>query len=296
MWKKMILNLLSFLNVTSRPNPLFVSNLKNIRYYFKSRKRDPDLAKGDVACIMCTFREEYMVPFALESSKDFVSKYIIVDKDGGTVPTIKECRDNWDLDIEIYVKPDLTLRESRAFAATKIDEPWILVQDGDEVFHTDGPNAIFSLRRYMDRPNIVLCTPIIFLMGDFLHTRSINPQMPPHPFLYHNNGTIRAPDPPKDLLVIDGWKIRLPSVYKFNCRVGPPRSLFLRFKTRGLHRDTGTYLKYKNREDYITKELGIDIDSQLYEWHAKFLSECIPYDENKWGYYPKIIRHHLGRE
>ncbi|MDH5406960.1 MAG: hypothetical protein OEX80_10530 [Candidatus Aminicenantes bacterium] len=145
-----------------------------------------------------------MVPFALESSKVFVSRYIIVDKDGETVPTIKECRDKWDLDIEIYIKPDLTLRESRAFAATKIDEPWILVQDGDEVFHTDGPNAIFYLRRFMDRLNIVLCALLIFLLGDFLHTRSINPQMPPHPFLYRNNGTIRALGPPKDQLVIDG--------------------------------------------------------------------------------------------
>lgn len=213
------------LGFTSRPHPFFFSNLLHLGSCFKSLKRDPSLAVGDVAGLIATWDEGLMIRYALESSKDFVSRYVIIDKDGSTVPYIEECKDAWDLDVEIHVRPELNRRESRAFGITRICEPWILLQDGDEVFHTDGPRSIQSLREFMDRPNVVYCTPIVLLMGDLQHTHPKYPIMPPHPFLYHNNGTIRvrayARTREEDLPIMDGWKIGLPEPYKFNCRIKP---------------------------------------------------------------------------
>jgi len=213
------------LGLTSRPHPFFFSNLLHMGSYFKSLKRNPSLAKGDVACLIVTWDEGLMIRYALESSKDFVSRYVIIDKDGSTVPYIEECRDKWDLDIEIHTKPELNRRESRAFGVKRINEPWILIQDGDEIFHTNGSRKIQSLRKFMDRPNVVYCAPIVILMGDLYHTHRKYPIMPSHPFLYQNNGTIRvsayARKREEDLPIMDGWKIGLPEPYKFNCRIKP---------------------------------------------------------------------------
>lgn len=269
------------------------SNLSNWRYYFKSRHKNPSLTNGDVACIMCTWMEEKMVPLALESSKDFVSRYIVVDKAGGTVPVIESCRDKWDLDMEIYVKPEMSLRECRAFALTRIDEPWILIQDGDEVFHTDGPNSIHGLRKFMDRSNIILTTPMNYLCGDVWHTNSDYPQQPHHMFLYHNNGTLREPGLQRDLPIMNGWKIYLGTPYKFNCLIKSPKRMYLRqFWNEWCHH-TQKYLRYPNIEEYVTEELGIDIETEVEKWYKEYIRSLIPYDEERWGYYPKVIRDYM---
>ena len=106
------------------------------------------------------------------------------------------------------------------YGVQRIDEPWLLLQDGDEVFQTDGPASIHNLRDIMDRPDVVYCAPMVLLWGDLKHTYKNYTIMPPHTFLYQNNGTIRpSKDPRKDHPVISGWKIGLPIPYKFNCHI-----------------------------------------------------------------------------
>lgn len=294
LYKRAARALLFRLGVTSRLNPVSYSNLRNLRCYFMSRRRDPGLARGEVACVMCTWMEERMVSLALESSRAFVSRYVVVDKDGSTVPAIEACRDGWGLDMEIHVKPEMTLREARAFAVSRIQEPWILVQDGDEVFHTDGPSAVEGLRRFMDRPNIVLSAPMNVLCGDLRHTRPDLPQQPPHKFLYHNNGTVRAPNTERDLPTMDGWRIKLPRPYKFNCQVKSPRRMFLRQFWKGWCKDSDAHLRYSSLEDYVAGELGINIDAGLETWYRDYMASLIPYDELRWGYYPEVVRRHLN--
>jgi len=264
--------------------------------FFKSRKKDPQLASSDVACIMCTYKEEEMVQLAIESTKDFVSRYVVVDKDRSTIPPIEHCRDRWNLNIEIYIKPNLNLRESRAFALTKVDEPWILIQDGDEVFHTDGPNSIFTLRRYMNRPHIYFTAPKNRLVGDFNHTSPTVPQQGPHRFLFHNNGTVRAPKPPADIPVMSGWRITLSKPYIFNCLVKTPRRTFLKQFWRNWNKETSDHTEYTNIERFVIEGLHIDIDTMLETWYEKFMANLIPYEEDRWGYYPKIIRREIRRE
>lgn len=293
--KRFIRDFLFDIGIISRPNPFHLSNLYNLKYYFLSLKRDAELAKGDVVCLMCTWMEEIVAPLAIESTKDFVSRYVIVDKGvGDTVDVIKKCSDEWNLDVDIYVKPELNLRESRAFALEKISEPWVLVQDGDMVFHTDGPLAIANLRKFMDRSNILLSCPMNTLWEDFLSRRNDYVRMGAHPILYHNNGTLRAPDIQHDLPVMDGWMINLGKPYAFNCLVKSPKRMFL----RGFWRkwwDSQMYEKYPNIEDYVTQELNIDVECEAKKYHTDLKLRLLPYDEKKWGYYPKVIRNFIEK-
>jgi len=245
-----------------------IFRFKNFDSFLMSRKKDYKLSKGNVACIMCVYDEQIISPIALESSKDFVSRYIVVDKNGRTIEVLKELKDKWNLDIEFYIKPNLSLRESRYFAVKKINEDWILIQDGDEVFHTDGLNSIFNLRKWMNRPNIYICAKMVVLMRDFKHTSRYRQIQPPHKFLYHNNGTIGLPDINEDLPNINGWRIILPYIFKWNCKIKPLSRIMSQFKRK-----------------------------ISYEELNKLLEESIiKYDVNRWGYYPKVIRERFKNE
>jgi glycosyltransferase involved in cell wall biosynthesis len=116
---------------------------------------------------MYTWNERRTVQLAMESTKDFVDRYIIVDKgsDDGTIEAIEECKDKWQLNVDVYVKPGLWLGEARLFAFNSADEEWILVQDGDEIFHTDGPNSIYNLRKFLKFQDVVYAAPMNVLCG-----------------------------------------------------------------------------------------------------------------------------------
>lgn len=251
-----------------------------------------------VACIICTWDEERTVPLAIESSKDFVDRYVIVDKvsEDNTLEVIKECRDKWNLEMDIYVKPELPLPEAIMFAISKIDEEWILIQDADEIFHTDGPNAIGNLKKLLKFRNVVFCAPMIILAGDFLHTRYPYIQ-PPHPFLFHNNHTFflrRHAGFPGYV----GVRVYLPKVYKFNCRIKSPKRIFLRLNYwKEWCLETNAFKKYRTVEDYAKAKLGIkDLDSYAEKWCEEYYKNVLkPYDEKRYGYYPKIIREYIKR-
>ena len=207
-----------------RTHPFFWDNLYNLKYAFS--RRDEALSKADVTCVIATWNESLTIKYALESSKDFVSKYIIIDKDGSTVEVIKEARDAYNLDLDLYVKPDMNLKQSRDYGFKKAKDPWILTQDGDEIFYTEGERSIHRLREYMTRPDIVLCAPKLLLYGSLRLTMRDHIVMPPHTLLYHNNGTIRQNTSPKgDHQEMDGWRVGLPHPFLFNCRIKRGRTI-----------------------------------------------------------------------
>jgi len=253
----------------------------------------------EIACIMCTWEEKEMAPLAMESSKDFVDRYVIVDRasEDGTIDAIQECRDRWNLDVDIYIEPDLALNEARMFALEKVQEDWVLIQDGDEICHTDGPNAIFNLKKYLRIKNTIFCTPMTILAGDLLHTRS-NYRTPPHPFLYHNNSTFfLRNDRGQDLPGMAGVRIILSRVYKFNCFIKSPKRMFLRQYWKEWCQTTDAYKKYSSLEDYAKKKLGVkDLEPIIKDWYRKYLEDLlVSYDEEKHGYYPKVIREYVRR-
>jgi glycosyltransferase involved in cell wall biosynthesis len=247
---------------------------------------------------MCTWEERQTVPLAIESTKDFVDRYIVVDKDSkdGTIDVIKKCRDEWKLDMDIYNKPNLLLGEARLFAFRKADEDWILIQDGDEIFHTDGPNSIFNLKKLLRFRSVSYAAPMTTIAGDFLHTRKDFPKQPAHPFLHHNNHTfyleIRG-DGPAMVTV----KIYLSKVYKFNCNVKSPERMFLRPYWWEWCIQTDAFKTYRSVEEYAKAKLGTEnLEEHIKKWYKDYYASVLaPYDEKKFGYYPLVIRKYIKR-
>lgn len=258
---------------------------------------------------MCTWNERLMVPLAIESTKDFVDEYVVVDKgsEDGTVNAIEECAERWGLNVHIYVRPDLILRFARLFAIGRADAEWILIQDGDEVFHTDGPNSIFDL--ILDERNAVYLAPMTYLAGDLLHTckqlggKEVARQ-PPHRFLYRNNGTIRLCKDKHgyewlpgddDIPDVDGPEVTLPLVYKFNCNVKSPRKMFMRQYTFGWYKASDAW-KECTIEEYVRRKLGVrDLEPVIERWYREYCSGLERYNEGRYGYYPKVIRDYIKK-
>jgi glycosyltransferase involved in cell wall biosynthesis len=246
---------------------------------------------------MCTWEEEQMAPLGIESTKDFVDRYIVVDKasEDNTVNVIKKCADEWKLNVEIYVKPDLLLRDARMFAIEKVDEDWMLILEGDEVFHTDGPNSIFNLKKLLKYRNVVFLTPQTILAGDLLHTCPPYKQ-PPHSFLYQNNNTFYPAELRRDVPEMIGVKIPLSKVYKFNCRVKSPKRAFLRQYWAEWCQTTNAFEKYGSLEEYVKAKLGSkSLDYYAKEWYDRYMRTLELYDPKKYGYYPKVIREYIDK-
>ncbi len=255
------------------------------------------MAKPAIACVMCTWEESQIAPIAIESAKGFVDRFIVVDKgsEDRTALIIEEFAEKWGLNIDIYVKPDLFLYEARLFAMKKAEEEWILIQDGDEVLHTDGPNGIFNLRRLLKKlRNVTLCAPMTVLMYDFLHTIP-RVYQPPHRFLYYNNrdfietktNNVRKEDLPEMFSV----ELYMQKVYKFNCNVKSDKRMFLRGFWGEWYKATDAHKKYMNLEDYVKAKLGIkDLAPLIEECVRKTTAGLVPYKVDKYGYLPKVIR------
>jgi len=281
------------INKLNKKTNRFVYRLKKTPNPFTRKIENPELSNGEVACVMCVWDEQLMVPLAIESTKEFVSRYIIVDKNGKTAPIIEKYAELWNLNMEIYVRPKLNLREARLYAVSKITEPWILIQDGDEIFHTSGETNIRNLRQYMDQENVIFCTKMTVLMGDLKHTRNSMPFQPPHKFLIHNNGTVKGGLDQDDIPDSDSHLIILNGIWKFNCIIKEPKRQYLRKFWNQWCKETDSYKKYPELEDYIREELGINPDEEYEDWYKEKLESLVPYDEEKFGDYPAVIRRQL---
>lgn len=261
-----------------------------------------------IAAVMCTWEEAQMVSLAVESTKDFVDEYVVVDKDSrdGTADRIRECASEWGLFTRIYNRRDMILRQARLFAVEQTEADWVLIQDGDEVFHTDGPNTILGFRP--ERNVSVYSAPMTYLYGDLRHTaRQFGSAevatQPPHRFLYWRDSV--RPSRKKhgfeglpgddDIPDTDGREVTLPLVYKFNCNAKPPLRLFLRQFWFEWCNETDAW-KTSSLEDYVKRKLKADdLVSVADRWYQETYASLPIYDEGRYGYYPKVIREYLRK-
>ncbi len=151
--------------------------------YFKSFSEPVD--NFDVGCVICVWNESDTVELALESSMHFVSRYVVIDKNGETIPTIKKIENKYGLNIDYYIKPELNLIESRRFGLEKIQETWILILDGDEVLVSE---KLLQKMKYK-HTYIRSCKNIIYPNNK---TEIINNGY--HSILLHNNNTVFVPE------------------------------------------------------------------------------------------------------
>jgi glycosyltransferase involved in cell wall biosynthesis len=272
-------------------NVALSSPLKALR----SLTPDTALSSGEVAGVMCVWDEQHNVGLALESSKDFVDRYIVVDKNGGTIPVVKEYADKFDLDVEYHVMPSLGLAESRLFAIEKSGAEWILVQDGDEVYSNSGANDLRNLRRLMVYPNIIVRSRKNVLVVDYLHTQEINNGY--HNFFFHNNGCLKATKE-RDVPYGCGRVINLKPVYIFNLTgVKPPKELFYRQKYWRDYNLREGHTRFKSIEEFVKVELGVEVTEEIVdEWLSWYRGRALPYDEKVQGPLPQVLLKKINDE
>lgn len=252
-----------------------------------------------VSAIMCTWNEARMAPLAVESIAAFVDELVVVDagSDDGTLDAIRYGASGFDVDIRAWVEPDLKLREARLFAVERATHDWLLVCDGDEVFHTDGPNAIQDvLPPLMDRESVVYRFPMRYLYADLEHTHLNRVELPPHKTLYHDDGSIAPMPEARDLPDHGGGGYAIDTVVKFNCGVKDWRRQFLRERFwYDWSKEADSDLPI---EEYAQRELGVDdLGDHVEGFRERRLASenVVPYDAERWGYVPKVIREWVER-
>jgi hypothetical protein len=269
--------------------------LKSPHNYIKSWRKDTKLQNCEVTAIMCVWDERENVSQAILSSCGFVDKYLVIDKNGKTIPIIKETQDQYGLNVTYYTKPNLNLKESRKYALNKIKSEWVLIQDGDEVFNTANGenNSIQTLRNFMIYPNIILKTRMNILKFDYLHTAIINNAY--HPFLLHNNGGIYfgKADIPRG----KGRIINLKPIYKWNLSsVKPMERLYYRHKYWKIYEQSGKASEYPSIIEFVEKYLNVQVTEEDIDKHEQKLWEkTLPYNKEIQGELPKILRNLVGK-
>lgn len=261
--------------------------IENPVLYFSSLIPDRRLQDGDVAAILCVWDEQDNVSLAIESTKDFVSRYVVVDKNGDTIPVIREVQDRYGLDVEYHVRPELTLREARLFAASRITEPWIMIQDGDEVI--DHAN---ELRRYMRYPNTVYKSRKNVIIKDRYHTQPLNNGY--HSFLYHNNGTLKPHRKPRpDIPDYEGRPVYLAGVIRTNLSgLKSPERLFYYHRYWLEYQMSGLVDRYPTIEEYVKHHLKEDVtEEEIQTWYSEYVGSAIPYDHTVQGPMPEVLVH-----
>ncbi len=173
--------------------------------------------RRDVTCVIAVLNEQHYIKHAIHSSMGFVSRYIVVDKNGKTGPFVKEIADKYDLEVDCYVK-DLNYAESKKYGLDKADGTWIMCQDGDEIV-----NPYVDLESYLVFEDTYMRTRKNIITDDF-KTPTINNGY--HSFLFHNNGTVHIPDymnnkgRPIDTPRMRGRGIHLGGIALFNLSSG----------------------------------------------------------------------------
>lgn len=254
-----------------------------------------------VAAIMCVWNERNMLPLAVESSKDFVDEYIVVDNnsDDGTLEAFEKCRERWKLKAQVFNRPDLRLKFARMFAIEQTDADWILIQDGDEIYYQRGPNPLQNLD--LSKKDTAYSTPMVYLKKDLIHT--VHPDVddgffpyPPylvaHPFLYHNNKTLEVPSK-GDIPSYRGKGIRLNKIYKFDCSVKSPLRMFLRKYWWSWNYESNAH-KTLSLEEYTKKRIGKeDLVKEAELDYSRLSSTLVLYDEKKYEPYPEVIKRYI---
>jgi hypothetical protein len=187
------------------------------KYFFNSFKR---VLVKDLGCMLVVKDESNTVKHTIESSYSICSRYVVVDKNGDTIPEIKKLQDLYGFDADYYVKPNLDLREAREYALSKIDEDFIIILDGDEVLDVEGllkMNGDYFENTYLrTKKNVVMLKD---MYGDY--TPTINNGY--HNFFMHNNGTLRIPrNYYNDLPIMSGRGIHLKNPVIWNIHYYKP--------------------------------------------------------------------------
>ena len=258
----------------------------------------------EICGCMVTYNEAENVEMAIESSKEICDRMVIVD-DGSTdntVELIKQSCEKHRLDYNlIRRKYTGMIHDTRDLALKNCKGDWILVTDGDFIWHTSGRNnvkGLKSLAKKYNNQNVHLYFPLAFLYGDYWHTLTNRPIGYPHPYFIKNNKSLHCVKDKRFFRYTTKQPIIKKSsntIYGFHAGgVKSARMLmYRRFWTPW--REYEKFKKWPTAWDYVRYCVGDNIKLASCRYFRDYMKAFSKYDTTKHGYYPYILKQKMKR-
>jgi len=255
---------------------------------------------------MVVYNEADNIEMALLSTKDFCNEMIIVDdySDDGTPNIIKKvCKREGIKYKLIYPKKEDRgkIYETRSLSLKNCTGDWILVVDGDFIFHTSGTNNIQNILKEIkgkENMNINLYFPMVFLYGDYWHTIIHRPIGIPHPYFIKNTNSLICKRDNRFFKYQSNTPIikqQTSTMYGFHAGgVKTPRMLlYRRYWTEW--RELNRFDLYPDCWDYVKSKVGDNIEEKSKIYFRDYMKSYIPYDSKRYCYYPAILKEKMNR-
>jgi ubiquinone/menaquinone biosynthesis C-methylase UbiE/glycosyltransferase involved in cell wall biosynthesis len=233
-----------------------------------------------------------------------VADEIIVGDNGSTDRTpeiLTELKDELQDRLIVLREPELDIKDLTNVLIERTRFRWVIRWDADFVARTDGPQSIFHLRKWLfdhdPRRYVFVYPKMIELCGDLFHQRpETATRTDCHCFAYSDH-----------LRYVYGWSgyesPKVPRWYRvlkyetptfFHVDVKPVRRMFLSFLWKQYLLDPEGP-RYPRFEAYLETKLkeqweGQGIDEAAALWAASAFRELVPYDRNRFGDYPMLLR------
>lgn len=262
----------------------------------------PDRPPG-VSAIVRVKDEETWISASIQSIATLADEIIIGDN-GSTDRTpeiLTELKRELQDRLIVLKRPELNFKDLTNVLVERTRFRWVVRWDADFVARTDGPQSISQLRKWLFDfdPRRYMCAHLrmIELCGDLFHQHpKTASRADTHCFTYSDSLRYVFDRAGHDAPKIPRWyrvlRYEIPTF--FHVDVKPVQRMFLSFLWK-------RYLLNANRasfpsfEAYLSRELmdhwsGKGIDEAATIWAASAFRDLIPYDRNRFGDYPTLLK------
>ncbi len=267
----------------------------------------PDRPQG-LSAVVRVKDEETWLAVSIRSIAT-VADEIIVGDNGSTDRTpeiLTELKKELQDRLIVVRRPELDIKDLTNVINDRTRFRLVIRWDADFVARTDGPQSISHLRKWVFGldPRRYWCAHLrmIELCGDLFHQRPISAsRADAHSFTYSDSLRYVYDRVGHDAPKIPRWyrvlRYEIPTF--FHVDVKPVRRMFLSYlwKRYLLDPDRGRYPRFEAYLETILKEQweGQGIDEAAPSWAATAFRELVPYDRNRFGDYPMLLRPFLDK-
>ncbi|MFN3476532.1 MAG: glycosyltransferase [Candidatus Methylomirabilales bacterium] len=267
----------------------------------------PDRPQG-LSAIMRVKDEETWLEPSIRSIVT-VADEIIVGDNGSmdqTLEILEALQKEFPERLIVLRRPELDIKDLTNLLIEETRFRWILRWDADFVARTEGPSAITALRAWLlsldPRRHWFAHLPMIELYGDLTHQRpGIAIRQDCHGFTYspalryvYDRVGLEAPLIPRWYRVLSYERPTF-----FHVDVKPARRMFLSLLWKRYLTDPARN-RFLSFEAYVERELktrwdGHGVEQAAAVWAMEAFRELIPYDRDRFGDYPTLLKSFLDQ-
>ncbi len=251
--------------------------------------------------------ERDWIATSISSIRNIADEVIIVDNGSsdGTYEILQDLARAEKGFIKLSQRSELHHCDLSNYALEQTSFRWVFRMDGDMVAHTDGEHSIATLRERIlalnSQRHYLIYLRHINLSGDLFH-QDLREMVHIEEYIHTFSGAARFIHPGRFEAV------KFPFYYKplfwyepyiFHLNIKPARRLLLRYFWEDWM-ELKDYSRYPTLEDYavahIKKEFGTpNMEEAKKACMRKLLQDHIPFDAERFGPYPALLRSHLDQ-